>query len=180
VRTGAGVDQLDVALGQKASEFNGPLQGAMQVGMGAGALALGFLLIAKHEKKAFVAVPFIGAVALAAIPHTDAFLDDGYAAVIVPAAVLTIIAGIGFGSLIPVSISLGQRLLPHRTSLASGLMMGGAWSIAFVGPLIARGIHAGDDANLELGFLVAGATLLLASALAAALPGRLIREVSPH
>lgn len=174
------VAALDLTLGQSASEINGPMQGAMQVGMGAGALALGFLLPARLEKTAFVTIPIVGALALALIPHTDAWLGSGYWAVLVPAAALTVLSGVGFGSLIPVSMSIGQRLLPHRTSLASGLMLGGAWSIAFVGAYIAKAIHGGVDTNLETGFLAAGGILLIASTLAAFLPGRLLREVATH
>ena len=184
VATRAGTATLDVALGQQASELNGPMQGSMQIGMGVGALALGFLLPRKLEKTAFVVIPIMGAVAVAFIPYTDALLGDGpdagYLPVLIPAGLLTIAAGVGFGSLIPVSLSLAQRLIPHRTALASGLMLGGAWCVALVGPFIARAIHAGDDANLERAFLVGGGVLLLASALAATLPGKLLREVAPH
>jgi MFS family permease len=179
-RRQAGVAALDVELGQRASELNGPMQASMQVGMGAGALALGFFLTGRHEKKAFVIIPLIGAVAIAAIPHTDALLEHGRWAVIAPAALLAIVAGFGFGSLVPVSLSLGQRLLPHRTSLASGMLLGGAWCVAFIGPQISRLIHAGEDANLEPAFLVAAGTIGLASLLSLALPDRLLREVSPH
>ncbi len=179
-RVNAGVAALDVELGQRASESNGPLQAAMQVGMGFGGLALGFLLPARIEKAAFIVIPIIGAAAIAAFPHADGLLDHGRWAVLAVAGVFAVVAGFGFGSLVPVSMSLGQRLLPHRTSLASGMMLGGAWSIAFVGPQVARAIHAGVDGNLERGFLVAGAVLSLAGALAVAIPGRLLREVAPH
>jgi FSR family fosmidomycin resistance protein-like MFS transporter len=179
-RVRAGVGMLDVRLGQQASELNGPMQASLQVGMGFGGLGLGLLLSARLEKRAFVLVPLIGAAAIAALPHTDARLDAGLLAVAVPAGLLAAVAGFGFGALVPVSMALGQRLLPHRTSLASGLLLGGSWSVAFIGPQIARLIHRGQDGNLEAGFLAAGAMLVLSSALAMALPRSLMREVSAH
>lgn len=179
-RVRAGVGALDVHLGQRASELNGPMQASLQVGMGFGGLGLGLLLSSRLEKGAFVLVPLIGAAAIAALPHTDARLDAGLLAVAVPAGLLAAVAGFGFGALVPVSMALGQRLLPHRTSLASGLLLGGSWSVAFIGPQIARLIHRGQDANLETGFLVAGAMLVFSSALALALPRSLMREVSTH
>ncbi|MBZ0171256.1 MAG: MFS transporter, partial [Phycisphaerales bacterium] len=179
-RAHAGVDKLDVALGQHASELNGPLQASMQVGMGFGALGLGFMLTGRHEKKAFVLIPLIGVAAIVAFPFTDHLLGAGRWAVLVPAGLLAVVAGFGFGALVPVSMSLGQRLLPHRTSLASGLLLGGAWCVAFIGPQIARAIHRGVDANLEPGFFTAAGLLVAASLLSLALPGRLIRETAPH
>ena len=184
VRADAGVTALNEQLGQKASELNGPLQGSMQVGMGFGALALGFFLPAKLEKKAFILIPLIGSGAILLIPQAPAFAEtlgwSGTFAASSVAVLLTIAAGFGFGSLVPVSMSLGQRLLPHRTSFASGMMLGGAWCIAVVGPQIMRLIHKGVDQNLESGFVVAAGCIALASLLACWLPGRLLTRIAPH
>lgn len=180
VKRHAEAETLTEALGQQASEINGPLLGAMQVGMGFGALSLGVFLRAKYEKTAFIIIPLIGSVAIACTPLADAFMERGVLTTAAIAGVLTIIAGFGFGSLVPVALSLGQRLLPHRTAFASGMLLGGAWCTAIVGPLIVREIHKGIDENLEAGFYVTAATLLIASLLAIALPGRLIRSIAPH
>ena len=51
---------------------------------------------------------------------------------------LAVVAGVAYGGIMPITITMAQRLLPHRTSLASGLMMGGAWSIAGIGPSLAQ------------------------------------------
>jgi len=123
------------------------------------------------------------------------------------AIVATILTGMGFGAVIPVSISLAQRLLPHRTSLASGLMLGGAWMIAFVGPLVAELIHKGlvhkpsapqwlldgaarlpewagkpllEGMGLTAGFSFVSGVLLIAGLLAMLLPGELVRRVARH
>jgi fucose permease len=125
-------------------------------------------------------IPLLGAGAILAIPHADAFAGESVFLAATIAGLLTIAAGFGFGSLVPVSMSLAQRLLPHRTSFASGMMLGGAWGVAVIGPQIMRAIHDGIDANLETGFAVAAGSIALASVLAIWLPGRLLRAIAPH
>ncbi|MEX0876565.1 MAG: MFS transporter, partial [Phycisphaerales bacterium] len=129
-------------LGLKASQLNGVLQASMQVGMGGMGIVLGLVLAARYEKLVFVALPMLGSIALFMIPRTAMISES----LMVPFAIFaTVLTGVGFGAVIPVSISLAQRLLPHRTSLASGLMLGGAWMLAFVGPLLAELVHKGLD-----------------------------------
>ncbi len=196
-----GLGELTKAAGLQASALNGPLQGMMQVGMGAGGITLGFVLAARFEKAAFVLFPVLGAAAIALIPAAGRLGDS----LVIPSVfALGVVSGVGFGSVIPVSMSLAQRLLPHRTSLASGLMLGGAWSLAFVGPLVAKVVHAGMDDlvltrrvleklgvavhdlptfaggsvaagwGLDAGFYVAAAVLLVAGLISLRLPHRLI------
>jgi MFS family permease len=90
--------------------------------------------------------------------------------------VLTVLAGIGFGGVLPLTISLSQKLLPHRTSLASGLMMGGAWAVGSAGPPLADWLtkHIGLDGA----FLVVAGLLAVGGAAAIGIPGWLIRKVS--
>ncbi len=85
-------------------------------------------------------------------------------------------AGIGFGGVLPVTISLSQRLLPHRMSLASSLMMGGAWAIGSGGPPLAERLTA--SIGLDGAFLVMGAFLLVAGLISIAIPSWLIRKAS--
>lgn len=192
------------ALGIKASKLNGILQASMQVGMGGMGIVLGLMLSARYEKLAFVVFPLLGSIALFMIPRAHLIAEG----VEVPFAIVaTILTGMGFGAVIPISISLAQRLLPHRTSLASGLMLGGAWMIAFVGPLIAELIHKGlvhkpsaprwlldgaatlpewaanpllEGMGLTAGFTFVSGVLLLAGLLALMLPGELVRRVTRH
>jgi MFS family permease len=51
---------------------------------------------------------------------------------------LAVLAGIGFSSMIPISVAMAQHLLPHRANFASSLMMGGAWTVATIGPRCAE------------------------------------------
>jgi len=128
----AGTVVLDEHTRSVASTIGGPLQAAMQIGMGAAGLAAGAFLRARDERTALVVIPMLGMLAIAAFPLVES-----------PAAafVLTALAGAGFAGVLPLTISLAQRLLPHRTSLASGLMMGGAWSVAAIGPPLAQAIY---------------------------------------
>lgn len=197
-------DTMTEALGIKASKLNGIMQASMQVGMGGMGIVLGLVLSARYEKLAFVVFPLLGSVVLFMIPRAHLIADG----VEVPFAIVaTILTGMGFGAVIPVSISLAQRLLPHRTSLASGLMLGGAWMIAFVGPLVAELIHKGlvhkpsapqwlldgagrlpewagkpllEGMGLTAGFSFVSGVLRIAGLLAMLLPGDLVRRVARH
>jgi len=128
------------AMGIRASQINGNLQASLQIGMGGGGIALGFLLAPRFEKAAFVALPLMGAAMIASIPTIGRSAPELAPWLVMGAAIL---AGLGFGSLIPVSMALSQRLLPHRTSLATGMMLGGAWMLAFMGPTLAELIQNG-------------------------------------
>ena len=73
---------------------------------------------------------------------------------------LAVAAGIGFATMIPVTVVLAQQLIPRQTNLASSLMMGGAWALAFLGPACAEfGI---GRFGLQTTFLATAATLGLA------------------
>lgn len=111
-----------------AAPIVGNLNAFMVAGMALGGLMAGFLIRPGREKWPMVWVPILFAPAIWYLPHTP----------IAAASLLSSLAGIGFSSMVPIGIAVGQRLLPHRTSLASGLMLGGAWAVAFVGPLLAQ------------------------------------------
>ena len=94
------------------------------------------------------------------------------------AMVLSVLTGIGFAAMVPVTISVAQRTLPHRTSLASSLMMGGAWMLAFLGPQGAEWCLGVMNWSLDTTFLLT-AGLLAASGLACtALSSRLLQETA--
>ncbi len=204
VHTRQSVAMTNTELGIEASQINGILQASMQVGMGGAGILLGFLLAARFEKLVFVVLPMLGSVALFMIPRAGLVVEG----IEVPFAIVaTILTGVGFGAVIPVSITLAQRLLPHRTSLASGLMLGGAWMLAFVGPILAELVHKGfahkpnipkfvldaigslpesvsipmiEGMGLDAGFTATSVALFLAGLIALLLPHKLIVEVAKH
>ncbi len=178
--TRAGVIELTDAVRMSASTINGPMQGAMQIGMAAGGLSAGVFMRKHHEKSALIVVPIIGAVAIVAFPYAGAFTQwlsvPGLLSALVFA--LAIATGVGYAGTVPVTIALAQRLLPHRTGLASGLMLGGAWGFAAAGPPIAQWLIGA--VGLSSAFLVTGILLAAAGLLSVALPGRLLASISPH
>jgi len=191
---------LTEALSAQSSHLNGNLQAAMQVGMGGGGIVLGFILAARFEKLVFFVLPLLGSFAIVAITFADNIAPE----LAVPAAVTgSVLSGVGFGAVIPVSISLAQRMLPHRMSLASGLMLGGAWCFAFVGPLIVETVQNGlaakrrapgwlldwarglpewlggpllDGMGLDAGFIAAAGALFVAGLITLWLPRDLMRR----
>jgi len=171
---GAGATILSDELGLKASTLNGPLQGAMQVGMGGCGILVGIFVGVRHEKAALVLVPLIGAAGLFAFPLVT---EIGGLAAVGAALGISVLAGMGFGGAMPVAIAMAQRLLPHRTGLASGLMMGGAWSFGAIGPFLARALE--HRLGLDPAFQVIAGLLLGAGVLALFLPGRTVRESAP-
>jgi len=111
-----------------AAPINGNLNGATLVGMALGGLAAGVFVRPGGEKWPMVLVPIVFAPVIALFPYMTVGVNY----------LLAMLAGIGFSSMIPVTIALAQRLLPHRANLASSLMMGGAWAVAMVGPRAAE------------------------------------------
>lgn len=114
------------ALSDVAAPWVGNLNAATMLGMAIGGLLAGMFIPAGREKWPLVFVPVVFAPAIACFPLVSR--EVGY--------VLAVFAGIGFASMVPVTLAVAQRLLPMRTSLASGLMLGGAWSVAMMGPVL--------------------------------------------
>ncbi|MHC5024485.1 MAG: MFS transporter [Planctomycetota bacterium] len=98
----------------EAAPIVGNLNALIVLGMAVGGLTAGALVPSGREKWPMVLVPLAGAPCIAAFP--EASLWSGYG--------LAVLAGVGFAAMIPVTISVGQRLLPHRTSLASAAPSG--------------------------------------------------------
>ncbi|MDX9910708.1 MAG: MFS transporter [Phycisphaerales bacterium] len=167
----------EAAIALHASAINGPLQGAMQVGMGGVALLLAWTLPARWTKASLVVMPLIGAASL--IPPILLGEDAATISLAVTLALAgSVMAGVGFGSLVPLTMSLGQHLLPHRTSLVSGMLLGGAWCLAFVGPMLAEFVHR--DHGLGGGFTLVAGMLVASSLVSMLLPGKLLAHVNTH
>ena len=168
VLTRSGALELTAALRTEAIHVNGPMQAAKQLGMGVGGVVLGYMFTHKHEKGILFWVPLLGALFIVLMPFApgDSWLALGLCA----------IAGIGYAGVIPITISLAQRLLPHRTGLASGLMMGGAWALSSVGPPLIQALYS--RVGLRWSFAAVACLLVIASFLALGLRGQLIERVS--
>ncbi len=183
VLAGTDATSLNPELALQASQLNGPLQASMQVGMGGAGLVAGLVLRPAFEKRALFLLPMLGAAAIVLIPYAEraSFIDTLDTATLGRGAetlvfALCVLAGVGFGGLVPVTMAIAQRMLPHRTSLASGLMLGGAWCFAAVGPTIAERLH--HALGLERAFLVTAAALAAAGIIAIALPSRVLSRLA--
>lgn len=181
VAEGSAAAQSELAL--HAAHIAGPLQAAKQVGMGIGGLSLGFLLARKYEKHALIAFPLFGALALFALPRIGEWVTS-FIGGLTPAQTVQYadwagwfmcgLAGIGYGATVPLTLSIAQRLLPHRTSLASALMLGGAWSIGSFGPAAAQWIA--NRFGLSAAFTATAGAMVLAAIVAVPLSKRVLRE----
>jgi MFS transporter, FSR family, fosmidomycin resistance protein len=161
---------LNADLRLEASILNGPLQAMMALGMGISGLAVGWFVSVERAKWFLFGMPLVGVVVVAAFPwlprmgvHVEMVHGgiQGKAAVWFVAALM----GMGYSAVMPLTITMAQRLLPHRTSLASALMMGGAWSVAFVGPPAAQWMLK-VGLSMEQCFGVVAGLLFLSSLLA--------------
>ncbi|MEO2046150.1 MAG: MFS transporter [Pirellulales bacterium] len=111
-----------------AAPLVGNFNAATLIGMALGGVFAGLLIRPGKEKWPMVLVPIGFAPLIGWFPYAP--LEISY--------LLAVAGGIGFASMIPVSIAFAQHLMPRHTNLASGLMMGGAWSIAVIGPRCAE------------------------------------------
>ena len=108
-----------------AAPLAGQTHAVMFVGQGLGGLLAGALIRTGREKIPLILTPILFGPFLCLL----AFLQPGYAAY-----AACFIGGIGFAAMTPITISVGQQLMPYHTRLASGMMLGGAWAVASIGP----------------------------------------------
>ena len=156
----------EIALAQLTAPVIGNLNALTILGMAIGGLGAGALVRRGREKWPLVLVPIAFAPCIMLFPLAGR--AGGYA--------LAVLAGMGFAAMIPVSIALAQRLLPHRTSLASGLMMGGAWSVATIGPRLAEFGVSTPAIGLDRTFTLVAAALVLSGLVALPLDARAVER----
>jgi FSR family fosmidomycin resistance protein-like MFS transporter len=118
---------------QQVADYSAPVAGranaVMFVGQAIGGLVAGTYIAAGREKMPLIFTPILFSPAIMAL----AFTKPGWWGL-----AACFLVGISFSSMTPVTISMGQRLMPNHTNLASGLLLGGAWVIASIGPMIAE------------------------------------------
>ena len=155
----------DEAFEIESSKLNGMFQAAMVIGMGVGGLVAGKVVRQGHERGPILGCALFGAGAIIAFPYLD-----GAAAYFVAIAM-----GIGYASTVPLTIAMGQRLLPHRTGLASSMMLGCAWIFSAFGPRIAESLLHGTDLSIHQVFLISAIALAVSGVLALTLSGELLK-----
>ena len=148
--------------------INGNITALMLAGMAIGGVSASWSIRSGREKWPMVLLPLVFAPIIVLYPYAG--IRVGY--------VMAVLSGIGFAAMIPLTISLAQRLLPHRTTLASGLMMGGAWSIAYFGPGGAEWCMGRLGMSLEMTFLLTAILLVASGLICVPLSDRLLRETA--
>ncbi len=148
-----------------SASIAGVAQAWMFVGQGVSGLLAGIVIRNGMEKIPLMLTPILFApfiVLLAFVPpglsgHASCFL-----------------AGVGFAAMTPITISVGQRLMPGHTRLASGLMLGGAWVFASLGPRTAELLI--DRFSLTSSIITTGVVLCFAGLAASGINNRAIRR----
>lgn len=138
------------------------------VGMAVGGLVGGTIIRNGKEKWPQIILPIIFAPVIAF--YGNASLGMGYA--------LSVFAGISFASMIPVTLSMAQRLLPHRTSLASGIMLGGAWMVAATGPSLAEYCLGSLGMSISKTFVYTALLLVVSGLVCLLLDGRFLHKTA--
>ena len=165
-----------------ATALNANLIVAMTIGMGIAAIFTARIVPPGRERGAIVILAVLGSAATA----VTGFAGDhvGMWAMYLAAA----LTALGFAAVLPLTIGLAQRLLPGRTGLASGLMMGCSWAPAAVAAPLAEvflgaRLNAAKDLPLDqinTAFVWFAGLLLLGGLLILVIPGDLIRKVANH
>jgi len=145
-------EQTDLSA-KEVSTMAAPIAGyahaAIFVGQGIGGLLAGALISIGREKLPLILTPILFAPPVFML----SFLEpswQGYLA--------CCLGGVGFAAMTPITISVGQQLMPGHTRLASGIMLGGAWVVAAFGPRL--GEYINDQFGLETAFVVMGCLLI--------------------
>ncbi|RMH30029.1 MAG: MFS transporter [Planctomycetota bacterium] len=148
------------------ASLHGDALAASQIGMGVSALLIGRRLAQGHERGAMIATGLLAAPVILLMPALSgwALLAAAFA------------AAFGFFGVIPTSISLAQRLLPHATGVTGAILMGGGWAISAAGPILAERVAGAW--GLPAAFAVLAGLMASAGGAAALISRRLVRAAS--
>ncbi len=153
----------------RVADYSAPIAGVanawMFVGQGLGGLLAGAVIPGGKEKLALIWTPILFAPFIMLI----AFVPPGAMGYIA-----CFFGGVGFAAMTPITISVGQRLMPGHTRLASGLLLGGAWTIAALGPGTAELLIQRYD--LTTSIVVTGIVLIFAGLSVIGLNDRSVRR----
>lgn len=167
----------------RATNLNGNLLAALAVGMGIFGITARRWSPVGREKGPMLALTLVGAVIVGAAGFAGTWLGEGAMYLMVAASAM------GFSAVIPTTISIAQRLLPGRTGLASGLMLGTAWSVSAVAPALAQlffgGVNLANAPELQswridIAFVGFASLLIISALLTWAIPSDLLKRIGHH
>lgn len=156
-------DWTPAAVSQAAAPIVGDLNALTMVGMAIGGLAAGWVRDGR-EKWPLIVVPLIFTPVFVVLP----LVHFGWA------YLLAVLAGTGFAMMIPVTITVAQRLLPNQTSLASGMMLGGAWTLALFAPRLAE--YVIQQTSVLWAFIATAVTLAASGLVLLPVPEHVLRN----
>lgn len=148
------------------SNLHAEILAVSQIGMGISAIVIGRRLAPGRERGLMISTGLVTAPFIALMPVLDGWMMLAAASVV----------AFGFFGVIPTSISLAQRLLPHATGLTAGILMGGGWAVAAGGPVLAE--RVADAFGLDIAFLLFAGFMAAAGGVSALLSRRLIRAAA--
>lgn len=146
----------------------GFMQSVFMAAISAGSVACALFVRHHNEHLAFWLLPLVAALALFLCP-----ISSG-----TPRILLIGVTGLAVGVTLPILVSFGQQLLPHRQRVASGLTMGVTWALA--SPIAAGTIEFFEHLECPANSLyVFGAILAASSALCIRLPADQLSPAKP-
>ncbi len=154
------------AMGDAVSNLHANVIAVGQVGMGLSALALGRWVGHGHERRAMILTGLLAAPIIMIMPGL------GVPGMLVASGLVAF----GYFGVIPTSLSLAQRLLPHATGMTGGILMGSGWAISALGPIMAERIT--KEAGLQAAFFTFGGMLAMAGVVSLLISPRLIRAAA--
>lgn len=166
-----------------ATNLNGNLIIAMTIGMGVAALFAARLVPQGKERGAILLMSVLGTIATALVGVTGTKYG------LWPMYAMCAVTALGFAAILPITISLAQRLLPGRTGLASSLMMGVSWSAAalsaplastFMGNVSLKEAPKLPAHTIDMAFVYFAGLLLVGGVLSMAIPKSLIKQIAQH
>lgn len=180
----------------KASMLSGELIACSTMGMGIGVILAGRLVKRGRERKALIWMSAAGAIAIASLGFVGDAVWAGSVGEADPATrsliglmplyLLAIVAPLGYFATFPVTASLGQRLLPGHTSIATSLLMGVGWAFSSLHAIYApwllgedlNSVHLMSQRDIAMAFVGFAALIVIAGVLAACMRPSVIRSVA--
>lgn len=144
----------------------GDLIASSQLGMAVGGLALGYFIRPGRERTALFFASFLSIPVILLMPHLEFRGMLGAA----------FLSSLGYFSVIPAFIALGQRMLPHATGMVGSLLMGCGWAVSSCAPRFGGAMI--DAWGLELAFAGFAVSMGLSWVVSLAIPRALIREAA--
>ena len=148
------------------ASLHGEALAASQIGMGLSAILLGRHLAHGHERRAMIITGLATAPMIALMPFLDGWMF----------LLAAMLAAFGFFGVIPTSLALAQRLLPHATGMTGSILMGCGWAISSTGPIL--GERVANAWGLPAAFFALALLMTLAGGVSSLISRRLIRAAA--